>query len=383
MVHNGIDRPDVWRKLLRGKRVGLVTAASGYDASLRRSVDCLLAEGMRVTALFAPEHGLRGAADAGEDVGSAVDPRTGLPVYSLYRKESRRFTENMFRDVDVITYDIADVGARFYTYLSTLLTTVEDCARFHRPLVVLDRVNPLGGSVTEGAALQPDCRSFVGAYDVPIRYAMTPGEFALLVNHEERCGCDLTVVEATGWRRNWLHPQTGLPWVPPSPALQHFESALLYPGTCLAEGANLSEGRGTAAPFALIGAPYVNADTLSDRLNAQTLPGVRFLSAAFTPSTSKHAGVPCEGVRILLTDAHACRPVTVGLAVLDAVRGLWPESFAFLPPAGESGLPMIDLLSGSHRLREGQTAAGYLADAAADCETFLTRSTPFQLYKGD
>lgn len=383
MVQNGIDRPEVWKKLLRGKRVGLVTAASGYDATLRRSVDCMLAEGVRITALFAPEHGLRGAAAAGEDVAAASDPRTGLPVYSLYRKESRRFSENMFHDVDVMVYDIGDVGARFFTYLSTLLNTVEDCARFHTPLVVLDRINPLGGCVAEGASLRLDCRSFVGAYPLPIRYALTPGEFALMANVQERFGCELTVVEAVGWRRGWLHPQTGLPWVPPSPALQHFENALLYPGTCLAEGTNLSEGRGTAAPFLLLGAPYADADTLAHRLTSLALPGVGFLPAAFTPSAGKHAGVACEGVRIILTDAHVCRPVTVGLALLDAVRELWPGAFAFLPPGGESNLPMIDLLSGNHRLREGQTGAGYLAGAATDCEAFLARSKPYRLYEGD
>lgn len=383
MIINGIDRPEVWTKLLKGKRVGLLTAASGFDAGLCRTVDRMLMEGVHLTALFGPEHGIRGAAFAGDDVDTTIDPRTGLTVYSLYRKDSKRFTENMVKDVDVIVYDIADVGVRFYTYITTLLYTVEDCARFNKPLVVLDRINPLGGITLEGGALQPDCHSFIGDYDIPIRYGLTAGEFAMMANAEQRFGCDLTVVEVQGWRRNQLHCDTGLPWIPPSPALQHFENALLYPGTCLLEGANVSEGRGTADPFALIGSPYIDGECLSEAMNDQRLRGVRFLPTAFTPTDRKYQGILCSGVKILLKDAHACEPVTVGLTLLDTIRALWPDSFAFLPPGTEFSLPAIDLLSGGHQLRKGQSGQEYLTEAQTACETFAKRSRPYQLYKGE
>ena len=383
MIINGIDRPEVWTKLLKGKRVGLLTAASGFDAGLCRTVDRMLMEGVHLTALFGPEHGIRGAAFAGDDVDTTIDPRTGLTVYSLYRKDSKRFTENMVKDVDVIVYDIADVGVRFYTYITTLLYTVEDCVRFNKPLVVLDRINPLGGIALEGGALLPDCHSFIGDYDMPIRYGLTVGEFAIMANAEQRFRCDLTVVEVQGWRRNQLHCDTGLPWIPPSPALQHFENALLYPGTCLLEGANVSEGRGTADPFALIGSPYIDGECLSEAMNDQRLRGVRFLPTAFTPTDRKYQGILCSGVKILLKDAHACEPVTVGLTLLDTIRALWPDDFAFLPPSTEFSLPAIDLLSGSHQLREGQSGQEYLTEAQAACKTFAKRSRPYQLYKGE
>lgn len=383
LIDNGIDRPKIWTKLLRGKRVGLLTAASGFDAGLHRSVDRLVTEGIRLTALFGPEHGIRGAAYAGDDVDTTVDSRTGLTVYSLYRKDSKRFAENMVRDVDVIVYDIADVGVRFYTYITTLLYTVEDCARFHKPLVVLDRINPLGGIALEGGSLQLDCHSFMGDYDMPVRYGLTAGEFATMVNTEQHFGCDLTVVEVKGWNRNQLHCDTGLPWIPPSPALQHFENALLYPGTCLLEGVNVSEGRGTADPFALIGAPYIDGERLSEAMNDQHLHGVRFLSASFTPTERKYQGVPCSGIKVLLEKPHSCESVTLCLMLLHTIQMLWPEDFCFLPPGTEFVLPSIDLLSGSHKLREGQNVQEYLAEAQTTCEAFVKRSHPYLIYKGE
>jgi len=383
LILNGIDRPERWLGLLSGQRVGLLTSAAGLNAQLQRNLDALMSAGVRVTTLFGPEHGIRGDAAAGNDVAAGTDPRTNLPVFSLYRKESKRFTENMLRDVDVVVYDMADVGARFYTYITTLLYTVEDCGRTHVPLVVLDRVNPLGGAVIEGCALAADCHSFIGDYDLPIRYGLTAGEFAMMVNAERRCGCDLTVVPVAGWRRHQLHCDTGLPWIPPSPALQHFENALLYPGTCLLEGVNVSEGRGTADPFLLIGAPYIDGERLAEHMNSLSLPGVAFIPAHFTPAERKYAGVACSGVKILLTDAHACFSVTVGVRLLDAIRSLWPSDFAFLPPGQEFDRPALDLLSGNDRLRRGQSAHEWLGEAQADCAAFAKRCLPYHLNGGD
>ena len=380
MVANGLDLPEKWIPLLRDRRVGLLTSVSGVNRVLQRNIDCLLGAGIRITALFSPEHGLRGAYAAGDDVASASDPSTGLPVYSLYSKDSRRFSENMVSDVDVIVYDIGDVGARYYTYLTTLYNTVEDCAHFNKPLVVLDRINPLGGNVLEGITLQPECLSFVGAYAMPVRYGMTPGEFANMVNQEQHLGCKLTVVETEGWRRSMLFPDTGLPWIPPSPALQHFENALCYPGTCLLEGTNLSEGRGTADPFIMIGAPYVQAERLVAALNRYGLAGVRFLPVAFIPTASKHQGAVCEGVKLILDDPLIFQPFATALILIQTVQRLWPKDFSFLPSCAGAQWPQIDLLSGSHGLREGHPSL--LQDAQIDCEAFQLRRQPYLLYGG-
>ena len=301
-------------------------------------------------------------------------------MYSLYSKDTKRFTAKMLADVDVVVYDIADVGARFYTYCSTLQYTVEDCARYDKPLVVLDRINPLGGSCVEGGVLQPDCHSFVGDYPMPIRYGLTAGEFATIVNTEQGFGCQLTVIEVSGWQRNQMYHETGLPWIPPSPALQHYENAVLYAGTCLLEGCNISEGRGTPDPFALIGAPYIDGETLATIMNTKDLSGVAFIPAAFTPTDSKYKGIPCFGVKILLLDPLVCKSVQVGLTLLEVIQTLWPEDFAFLPKSTEFSLPLIDLLCGNHRLREGQTSQQYLLEAQAYCNTFMERSRPYYRY---
>ncbi|MCE5343545.1 MAG: DUF1343 domain-containing protein [Eubacteriales bacterium] len=382
MVRNGIDRCTVWSALLKGKRVGLLTTGSGFDAELRSTVDVLRKEGIKLTALYAPEHGIHGASSAGDTVDTTIDHRTGLTVYSLYRKDSKRFTENMFTDVDLVVYDIADVGARFFTYLTTLLYTLEDCAAFGIPLVVLDRVNPLGGMRIEGAMLADDCVSFVGGYPMPIRYGLTAGEYAQMVNSEQKIGCDLTIVEVAGWRRNMLFPETGLPWIPPSPSLQHFENALLYPGTCLLEGTNLSEGRGTSDPFLILGAPYIDADVLAEAMNDCTLSGVRFLPAGLTPTASKYQQNPCYGVKIIIDDPYQCEPVHIGITLLDKVRECWPQDFAFLPPSTAGQLPIIDLLSGNHTLREGYRGEQYWFTAQKDCEAFACRRKPYLLYGG-
>lgn len=380
MIHNGIDRPEVWKPLLGNKRVGLLTAASGFTADLVRNVDSMLANGIQLTALYGPEHGIRGGGGAGDNVDTSIDIKTGLTVFSLYRKDSKRFTQAMLDGVDVVVYDIVDVGVRFYTYITTLLYALEDCARFGKTLVVLDRVNPLGGIAVEGGALAQDCHSFIGDYDMPIRYGLTAGEFATMANAEMKFGCDLEVVEVSGWQRDMMFHQTGLPWVPPSPALQHYENAVLYPGTCLLEGTNLSEGRGTADPFAIVGAPYIDGEVLAFQMNAKALPGVRFVPVVFTPSASKHQNVECQGVKLLLDDPAQYQSVQAGLALMDTVAALYPEQFAFTPPHADFSLPSIDLLSGSHKLREGQSAAAYMAEADQYCQSFQKRSCQYYRY---
>jgi len=373
MVQLGIDRPELWLPHLTGMRVGLLTNAAGLNHELQRDVDVLLTADVQVTAIFAPEHGLYGLADAGEAVGAQMDARTGLPVISVYQPDSRRFTRQMLESIDVLAVDLPLIGVRFFTYLTALVYALEACAEFDKPMLLLDRPNPLGGLVLEGGPLLPGFESYVGGYPLPIRYGLTAGELAAVVNAERHLHADLMVINVSGWRREMLFSQTGLPFLAPSPSLQHFENTLLYPGIAFLEGANVSEGRGTADPFALIGAPWVHAERLADAMNERMLPGVQFAPAAFTPTASKYAGQGCYGVKALLTDPAAVRPVTMGVALLEVLRSLYPDDFHFLPPGSEGRLPMIDLLSGSDLLRTQRTGEAYLAQATRYCNAWQDR----------
>ena len=235
MVLNGLDHLADAAPWLKGRRLGLITSTSGVTRMLTSGIDAIHAQ-FPLTALFGPEHGVRGDHDAGATVETYTDPATRLPVYSLYRKDSQHMTPEMLDLVDTVIYDIQDIGARFYTYISTLLYVMRDCAAAGKELVVLDRINPLGGKV-EGGLLQP---GFVGAYPLTTRYGLTPGEFARLANEEQHIGCQLHVLPVLGWKREMLFPETGLYWMMPSPAIPNFETALLYPGTCLTEATNIS-----------------------------------------------------------------------------------------------------------------------------------------------
>ena len=345
MVLNGLDHLADAAPWLKGRRLGLITSTSGVTRMLTSGIDAIHAQ-FPLTALFGPEHGVRGDHDAGATVETYTDPATRLPVYSLYRKDSQHMTPEMLDLVDTVIYDIQDIGARFYTYISTLLYVMRDCAAAGKELVVLDRINPLGGKV-EGGLLQPGFESFVGAYPLTTRYGLTPGEFARLANEEQHIGCQLHVLPVLGWKREMLFPETGLYWMMPSPAIPNFETALLYPGTCLTEATNISEGRGTSAPFELIGAPFINGAALADRMNAKKLPGVIFTAAYFTPSASKHAGRRCEGVHIHLTDTKAYDTIRTGTALLYAIREIYPNDFALRQPEDEKALLPINRLTGS------------------------------------
>lgn len=380
MLQLGIERVGQYSELFRGKRLGVVLSPSGTDRSLRLSAD-RLNEWYDVRALYGPEHGVRGAAGAGETVDGALrDKRTGLAMYSLFRRDSKHLTEEMLSDVDALVYDIQDLGLRFYTYISTLLYVMEDCARFGRELIVLDRPNPLGGERVEGGLLEAGFESFVGSYEMPIRYGLTAGEFALMANAEKRIGCALHVIPMTGWRREQLFYELGYPFLMPSPSIAHFSNALLYAGTCLFEGTNVSEGRGTADPFALIGAPYIDAQALCDAMNRRGLPGILFTPAYFTPTAGKHAGEACEGVHLHLTDAKAYAAVPPAVALMDEIRSMYPEQFAFLPPAEDQTRPMIDLLSGSAALREGEPVDTLMRRWETQARTFAERARNYRLY---
>ena len=334
--------------LLRGKRIGLVTNPTGVDRELRSTIDRMAAHPeWQLVALFGPEHGVRGSAQAGDLVGSSIDEATGLPVHSLYG-EHREPTAAMLRGIDVLVFDIQDVGARFYTYPYTLANVMRAAKREGIPVVVLDRPNPVGGVAVEGPVLDPAYASFVGKFAIPMRHGMTIGELARLFNEAFDIDADLSVVPVQGWHRTAHEPGEALPWVPPSPNMPTPDTALVYPGMALFEGTNLSEGRGTTRPFETIGAPYIDAEALAARMNALALPGVRFRPVWFTPTFSKHAGVPCAGVQLHVVDRVAFRPVRTAVALLLAIRARHPDTFEFLP--GEP--PFFDTLAGNGWLRE-------------------------------
>lgn len=338
--------------LLDSRRVGLITQPAAVLPDLTASVDALLRAGICVTALFGPEHGFSGAAADGMAVDDAVDTRTGLPVFSLYGP-TKEPSAAMLAGVDVLVFDMQDVGVRFYTYLSTLYHVLRGAARAGCPVIVLDRPNPIGGQTLEGPLVTPGYESFVGVARLPIRHAMTLGELARYFCRELAIEAELTVVEMQGWQRGLWFDETGLPWVATSPAMPQLSTATIYPGLCFVEGTNLSEGRGTALPFEICGAPWLDGYRLATTLNGLELGGVRFRPVQFEPSAGKHAGQACQGVQAHITDRRQLRAVEMGLHVIAACRGQAPERFHFLPTSWEGQPPHFDLLAGGPALREG------------------------------
>ncbi|AEP85081.1 exo-beta-N-acetylmuramidase NamZ family protein [Bacillus spizizenii] len=330
-VQTGIDTlfPD-YKKQLKGKRIGLITNPTGVNASLKSSVDILYENpDIKLTALFGPEHGVRGDAQAGDEVGSYIDEKTGIPVYSLYGK-TKKPTPEMLKNVDVLMFDIQDVGTRYYTYIYTMAYAMEAAKENGIPFMVLDRPNPQGGSHIEGPVLEPEYASFVGLYPIPLKHGMTIGELALLFNKEFDIDADLKVVKMKHWKRKMDFNDTRLPFVLPSPNMPTVESTFVYPATGLIEGTNLSEGRGTTKPFELIGAPFIKSTELEETLNSLNLPGVTFRAASFTPTFSKHQGTLCHGVQLYVTDREKFEAVKTGLSLIKTIHDLYPEHFEFL-----------------------------------------------------
>ncbi|MBR3205189.1 MAG: DUF1343 domain-containing protein, partial [Bacillus sp. (in: Bacteria)] len=298
---------------LKGKKVGLITNPTGIDANMKSSVDLLFEHpDIKLTALYGPEHGVRGDAQAGEGVESYTDEKTGLPVYSLYGK-TRKSTPEMLKNVDVLLFDIQDVGARYYTYIYTMAYAMEAAKENNIPFVVLDRPNPIGGLKVEGPVLEPEHASFVGLYPIPLRHGMTTGELAYMFNKEFHINADVKVIKMKHWKRSMTFDDTKLPFVLPSPNMPTVDSTFVYPATGLIEGTNVSEGRGTTKPFELIGAPYINSNELADHLNGLKLKGVQFRPVSFTPTFSKHAGTLSHGVQLYVTDRKSFEAVKTGL----------------------------------------------------------------------
>ena len=364
MVLNGLDIAIGWLRgervpaedretaaLLKGGRLGLVTNPSAVTTQLLPAPEALTAAGAKLRALFGPEHGVRGDALDGAPVADSKDSRTGIPAYSLYGKISAP-TPEMLAGLDAVLFDVQDVGARFYTFISTLSHVMTACGQANIPVIVLDRPNPLGGIAVEGPLLEPEHASFVGMHPIPIRHAATLGELGRLWS-EFGAGPEPRVVRCHGWRRRHRWESTGLQWPTPSPAMPSALTALVYPGTCLIEGTNLSEGRGTSAPFRWFGAPWLDAEALAERLNREGLPGAGFRPIRFSPTSSKHLGVLCAGCEVHVLDPAAFQPVATGVAILAAARASAPDQFQWR----QSGTKYsVDRLAGTSLIREQITA---------------------------
>jgi uncharacterized protein YbbC (DUF1343 family) len=377
-----LDRPGP----VRGLRVGLVANPSSITAELAHASVALHAKrGVRLVALFGPEHGI--AADAQDlvEVGHSRDRETGLPVYSLYG-ETRVPTPQMLAGVDAMVYDVQDVGSRYYTFVYTMLHVMEACAREKKRVVVLDRPNPLGGSALDGNVLDPAYRSFVGMHPLAVRHGMTVGELALLFKAELALDVDLHVVPMTGWKRGMAFEDTGLPWVMPSPNMPTVDTAWVYPGGCLIEGTNLSEGRGTTRPFELVGAPWLDGPALARAMERERLPGCGFRAASFTPTFQKHQDTPCHGVQVHVTDRRRFPAFLAYLLLVHHARRQDPERFAWRDPPYEYEYVKLpfDILCGTDRVREaiesGVSPRRLAAGWARELSAFEKRRRTFLLY---
>lgn len=389
--------------LFRGRRIGLITNPSGVDRGLRSIVERFRAQrDVNLVALYGPEHGVRGDAQAGEFVPYHVDPHFQLPVFSLYgqaqqvpadlltnidaymrtfdtQHTGKTVERGMIDAVEMLVFDIQDVGTRVYTYVATMAYAMQAAAQAGVPFVVLDRPNPISGVAMEGPVLEyPAFSSFIGLYPVPLRHGMTVGELARLFNAKFLPkAADLTVVPMAGWRRADWYDDTGLPWVMPSPNMPSLDCATVYPGQVLLEGTNLSEGRGTTRPFELWGAPWIDGYEVAAALNAMALPGVVFREAWFTPTFSKFVGQRCGGCQLHVTDREAFRPVQTTLAILDEVRRRYGRALELHPD-------YFDRVMGTARVRQAWErevpAAEISAAWQAELAAFAREREPFLLY---
>ncbi|MFF2857906.1 exo-beta-N-acetylmuramidase NamZ domain-containing protein [Peribacillus sp. NPDC058002] len=367
------------KDVLSGKKVGLITNPTGIDSKLTSIVDLLNDDpDINLTALFGPEHGVRGDAQAGASVEYYMDEKTGLPVYSLYGK-TKKPTPEMLKDVEVLVFDIQDVGTRYYTYIYTMAYAMEAAKENDIPFIVLDRPNPQGGESVDGPVLEPEFSSFVGLYPIPLKHGMTVGELATLFNKEFKIGADLKVIKMKGWKREMDYEETGLPFVLPSPNMPTVSTTFVYPATGLIEGTNVSEGRGTTKPFELIGAPYINSDELAGKLNALRLPGVKFRAASFTPTFSKHAGKLSHGVEIYITDREEFKAVPTGLYIIKTIQDLYPADFEFLAAKN------FNLLIGNgwvmSRIEDGSSVNEIMKEYQAKQDAFKKVRKNYLLYK--
>jgi len=342
-------------KILKGKKVGLITNATGITSDGQSSIDLLFnAKDVKLVALFGPEHGLR--ADVDQYVSSSKDEKTGLPVYSLYGKDGTRPSEESLKGIDILVYDIQDVGVRFYTYITTMAVCMEEAKKAGIKFVVLDRPNMNNGIDVDGCVLDEELKGgFASYYPIPIRHGLTIGELAKLFNDHFKIGCKLEVVKMEDWKREMYYDDSGLPWINPSPNIRNITQVILYPGVALTEAANISVGRGTYAPFEVIGAPYIDGKKLADELNSRKLPGLRFEPISFVPDSTKFKGEKCGGVRIHLEHRDLLQVIPAGMNIVEALYKLYPNEYKIeandgligsksVPEKIKKGVPLTEIM---------------------------------------
>ena len=383
-VKTGLDGIGQHIALFEGRRIGIIANTSSQDSHGRFIVEVFKdLPHVTVTALFAPEHGLWGTEPAGEEIRPSTHPVYQIPVYSLYGR-TQKPTPQMLADVDVLVFDIQDVGARFYTYIWTMALAMEAAADSGKPFVVLDRPNPITGTRVQGPCLDPAFASFLGLYPIPVVHGLTVGELARMFNDQGWLAggvkANLTVIPMQGWHRDMWFDQTGLTFTRPSPNIPDLETASVYPGLALIEGTNVSEGRGTAWPFRQFGAPWINPQQLADRLNGLSLPGLRFESVTFTPSTSKYKDQTCHGVRLRIIDRNQLDPFYSGVEIVREVRRMYPDHFQW-----EAG--HFDRLCGTDAVRKAITEQTDLASLRQDWDgqvkAFLKIRQRYLIYSVD
>ena len=389
-VRTGLEVLMADPKSIAGKRIGLVTHPSAVTSDLQHAIPLLHnGRGWKLTTLFGPEHGMWGEAQDMAHVGDAVDPLTGLRVYSLYGASVDDLApkREMFKDVETLVIDLQDIGSRYYTFIYTMALCMREAAKAGVPVVVLDRPNPIDGVHIEGNIREDKYSSFVGMYPLPVRHGMTAGELARLFNKQFNLNCDLTVVQMRGWKRSMWWDETGLPFILPSPNMPTLATATVYPGMCLIEGTNLSEGRGTTHPFELFGAPWIDSFKLADALNRLDLPGVRFRPHYFMPTFQKHAGTMCGGVELHVTDRESFEPFRTGLWCVKVARDQNLEKFDWRRETYEfvSDRLAIDLLAGTSKYREiverGGNVDHWVAQWKEELREFEEARQDFLLYR--
>jgi uncharacterized protein YbbC (DUF1343 family) len=359
---------------LAGKRIGLITNQTGVDRNGRSTVDLLAhVPGVKLVALFSPEHGIRG--DADQRLASSRDPATGLPVYSLYG-DTLRPTAEMLQGLDALVFDVQDAGVRFYTYITTMGYTMEAAAEHRLAYYVLDRPDPLGGELIEGPMLDRDRTGFVGYFPMPVRMGMTLGEMALMFNAEKRIGCDLHVIAMRNWRRREWFRDTGLPWVNPSPNLHSASAGVLYPGLEILQAAGISVGRGTDHPFEHFGAPWIQGEEFAAHMNRRSVPGVRFTAERFTPNVGPYKGELCQGARVEVTDRKLFQTMRMGLEIAAALAKLYPANFHT-----DNIMGLLGNAGTVKKLEQGEAPGAIVSSWSADLAAFRKIRARYLLYR--
>ncbi len=374
--------------LLKGARVGLICNQASVDHRFQHAADLFHSQSeVNLTALFGPQHGIRGdVQDNMIETEHSIDRQTGLPIHSLY-SETREPTEKMLKDVDVLVFDMQDVGCRIYTFVYTLANCMRAAKQFNKRVIVCDRPNPINGVQVSGNVLEPEQASFVGQFPIPTRHGMTVGELAELFNKHFKIGCELEVVTMNGWKREYWHDETDAPWVIPSPNMPTLDTATVFPGTVHFEGTQMSEGRGTTRPFELVGAPYIVPEDYAARLNSLGFSEVFFRSCAFMPTFQKHAGVACGGVQIHVLNRAEFEPVSTGIAMVKTAYEMYSDQFQWKKPPYEyvHDRNPFDVISGTSKIRKGiekgETLESITQSWQEDLDEFKRVRTEYLLYE--